>query len=754
MGKINKFFKKKDKKNSKDNIVPNQPVPGQNRSFNDITDQFKAPEMEQQFNKKNKKKDKQKPGTGPSLKGLDKQSRVSTLNYYTERLLNKMTKGSLDIQGSSFEISYSKIMSETHKKRVIYIKEYPMYIYAGHLEKIRLDAKRKMPESDIRKCDVNIIEHTMMHHINFANNKKLKSSERNFRRQLIDINTQRTKTISAMRTGVTALGTSRDDIQILNKRQKRLERKIYSYTDINFHQSRGGETLKTYCFIEIVGETTAITDELADNVIQLLSVSGYKYEEITELDEYLSTFGLASVNFQKKMKWDIHPLTVTSDVSAVTPTYSEGIIRSAAGDVYIGNSLETGYPVFISFSESAAAQNVLVVADSGSGKTVLVKTIVLGSLNHRQNTYNVVVTDYKGGEWSYMAKSMDKAEEVSMGMANPKFVNTLAIPDYETYGFEDPTSSYYLALGYTVKLLATLSGTEDKTKLSQVQNVCNDIVERVYLYNQIDVKRPSTYHISSEIPFRESLWEAIEYICTKSDDMEKRHGKELLSLVKTSLEYYFTAEGSKSYMFENSLSIDELMKKKLIIFDYGAQTAGGQGTLLEKEVHAKILQKNFFTILYSAKNKLSGQYTIEIEEEVQRQLNSPMLSQELNDKITGGRSSNRSTILLTNTVLGLLSNTTDTNITAIKENINTVMLGRCKKEVAGSVMQYFDLMQAQSRVMSILTGNGQYSNSFLMAFNTGKVFDMCVAKVTLPKSIIDSPMFESRKVEEYDAKDL
>ena len=56
MGKINKFFKNKDKKNSKDNIVPNQPVPGQNRSFNDITDQFKTPEMEQQFNKKIKLK--------------------------------------------------------------------------------------------------------------------------------------------------------------------------------------------------------------------------------------------------------------------------------------------------------------------------------------------------------------------------------------------------------------------------------------------------------------------------------------------------------------------------------------------------------------------------------------------------------------------------------------------------------------------------------------------------------------------------
>lgn len=730
---------------------PNQEAEYQG-NLRDISGDIDKPSMESQLNSDEKRV---MDGSGKgNIKELNKTQRLSTLNYFTERLLNRITKGTLDIQGSAFEISYSKIMSETHSKRVIFIKEFPTNIYAGHLERLRLEAKKQISKEYVDKVDVNIIEHTMPNHISFVNNRKLKSSERNFRRQLIDLTSERISKVSKMLTGATVLGTNRDDISIMLKREERLKRKIYSYGSINKHQSSGGETLKSYIFVEVSGETTQMTDDLADIVIRLLSVNNYVYEEVTDLTDYLNMFGLASLKFQRKMKWDINPLTLTSDVNSVAPTYSEGIIRSEQGDIYIGNSMETGYPVFTSFSESADAANVLVVAGTGSGKTVLVKTITLGCLNHRNNTYNMVITDYKGGEWSSLVDTIDNTVEISMGIANPKFIDTIAIPDFKTYGFPDPQAAYYLAHGYTVKLLTTLVGTTDPMKLNQVQNICNDIVTRVYLYQGVDVKRPSTYYKSLNLNFSAVLWEAISYVTTRSGDMVTRHGNEMLKLVKTSLEYYFTSDGSKKFMFENSVDIEELMNSKLIIFDYGAQTAGGQGTLEKKEILAKILQKNFFTTLYSFKNKLREEYTIEVEEEVQRQLGDPLLVKELNDKVTGGRSSNRSTILITNTIGGLLNNKQSSDVNAIRENINTVMLGKVKKEVADQTMEYFDIMQAQSRVRNILTSNEGYKHAFLLAFNTGKVFDMCLAKVSLPKKIIDSKIFESRNVEEYEAKEI
>ena len=65
------------------------------------------------------------------------------VDFYAEKILNKATRGSLDIQGSQFEISYSKILSETHKKRVIYIYEYPTKVYPGHLEALRILLKKR-----------------------------------------------------------------------------------------------------------------------------------------------------------------------------------------------------------------------------------------------------------------------------------------------------------------------------------------------------------------------------------------------------------------------------------------------------------------------------------------------------------------------------------------------------------------------------------------------------------------------------------
>ena len=626
------FFRRNRNQRPDQNFQQNPNIPD-NPGIRNINEELNAANYSSQLNKN-------RPPKGPqensnfnqvqhNLKETKKVKRVSMLNYYTERLLNKMTHGSLDIQGSAFEISYSKIMSETNKKRVIMIDEYPTYLSPGHLERIRLEAKRIMPEEDRDKVEINIIEHSMGHHIAFKNNRKLKSSERNFRRQLNDTTSEKIKRISQLHTGATMMGTSRDDISQIAIREERLKRKVYSFGHVNRHQAQGYETIKSYIFIEIIGETNQLTDDLADIVLNLLNSNNYKFEEVTDLQDYLENFGMASLKFQKKMKWDIHPMTLTTDVSSATPTYSEGIIRSEAGDVYMGNSLDTGYPVFISFSESSASSNVLILADSGSGKTVFMKMLTLGSLNHRGNTYNVVVTDYKGEEWDSLVEMIDKSEVISMGISNPKFINTLIIPDYKEYGFAEPRSAFDLAVGYTTKMLTTLVNVQDKLKTTQVQNICNDIVDYVYRVNGINVLKPSTFVKSKDLNFADELWTATEFICTKSEDMEVRHGKELLGIVKTALEYYFTTDGSKRYMFKNSLDMDSLMNLKFIVFDYGAQTAGGNSSMQENEIHMKILQKNFFTTLYSAKNKLKGQYTIEIEEEVQRQINSPLLLQQL-----------------------------------------------------------------------------------------------------------------------------
>lgn len=675
-----------------------------------------------------------------------KKTKVSVLDYFVEAALNKITRGSLDIQGTQFEISYSKVLSEKHKKRVIYIREFPEIVFAGHLELIRNNVYRQLPQTEREQVGIDIIEHSLPNRIRFINNKKMGNVETAFRRQrsqtIIDKNMK-----EANRRSGTGWNSSRDDVTILDKRIARLNRKIDSHEVIKKHQARGGETLKTYLFIEVTGITLEQVDDVTDMVLGLLADNQYKYAEIFDLENYLKSFGLASLNYSLKPAIDLHPMTMTTEVSAVSQSYTEGIIRSEQGDVYMGHSIESGYPVFASFSESSDGANILMVASSGSGKTAYCKTMALSALNHKGNTYNIIVNDYKGGEWDKLAEIVKNSQVISMGINSPKFVNTLVIPDYKRYAFVKPETAYHLSATFTTKLLAILVGAQDPMKGAQVENICSDIVERTYNMNGVDVRQPSTYVRSQDFNFREALWSAITFITTESSDMELRHGKDLLALVKTSLEYYFSVSGSKNYMFANPVDIDSIMDSKFVVFDYGTQTAGGSGTMLDKEIEASMYQKEFFSSLYSAYNKLKKEYTMEFDEEVQRQLNNPVLMKSLNDKVTGGRSSNKINILIINAVEGLLGGD-NPNASAIRGNMNTIILGRVKKSEAIATINYFGLEQAMSRVGHIITSNDKYQNSFLCAINTGKMYDMTVTKMRIPPHLYSTDIYKSKDVED------
>lgn len=169
--------------------------------------------------------------------------------------------------------------------------------------------------------------------------------------------------------------------------------------------------------------------------------------------------------------------------------------------------------------------------------------------------------------------------------------------------------------------------------------------------------------------------------------------------------------------------------------------------MLDKEIEANMFQKEFFSNLYSAYNKLKKEYTVEFDEEVQRQLNNPVLMKSLNDKVTGGRSNNKINILIINAIEGLLGSD-NPNASAIRGNINTVILGKVKKAEALSTINYFGLEQAMSRVSHIITSNDKYQNSFLCAINTGKMYDMTVTKMRIPPYLYNTDLFRSKDVEE------
>lgn len=676
----------------------------------------------------------------------EKRERLSATEYFVERILNKMTEGDLDVQENEFEVTYSRIMSATNKKRVIAIREFPEMVFPGHLEAIRDRIMKRLPMEDRPKARVNIISHNMPYRIYINGNKKIDRSRKNFESQYRELKSDLVRSTAAELTNRFLFNAYKESNDSKIIRMKRLFRKIGSFYKLKDYQTGGGALVRSYIFLECCGDTIEICDTVARIATEILITDKYKYKEVTELQDYIKHFGAASLDYQNKMKINAIPMTLTAETSASDITYQEGIIRSDQGDVYVMTSIQTGYPVHISFSESASNNNMLIVADSGSGKTVLVKSMMLNALNHKGNTYNFVVDDIKGNEYNF-DKYIKGAEVISMGIANPKFINTLAIPDYKKFGFNTPQAAFDLCFSSTVKLLSTLVGSENREN-SPVFNICYDIVDQAYTMMKVDRAMEISYINSHKYIYREVLWDAIESITKESKTMTSRHGSEgELGLVRTCLEPYFMDRGAKSYMFENALDINAAMDLKVLIFDYGAQTAGGQASMLDNELEARLLMRNFFSNLYAASNKLKNEFTIIIEEEIQRQINNPHLAKTLNDAVTGGRSSNMSVIMITNTISSLL-HSKDANIAALRENVKTLMLGKVKEEVARETIQFFGFNRAMGRVLNMLAEPGKYQNAFFLAFDTGKVFDMTIGRVSLPPNIINHDIFKSRDVEQ------
>lgn len=670
---------------------------------------------------------------------------LSTVEFFVDKIINKVTHGELDTQESDFEITYSRILSANSKKRVIAIQEYPEYVLPGHLEDIRNTVLQAIPVQVRSGANINIVSHIMPNNMPVIGNKKLDSSKRNFIAQAKTAYQDYLRQLSAQQTGRLGVQSYSGSLEGMKKRINRLYRRINSYEYVSKYKSSGGEITRSFIFFECCGDTIERCDQIAQLVIGNLTSRKYKFKEITELSEYMKRFGVAGLDVIENSKVGVAPTMMTTETTSSDMQYSEGIIRSEQGDVYVLSSIDTGYPVFISFSESSDSSNMLVLGKSGSGKTLLVKSMMLNALNHKGNTYNLIIDDFKGSEYTF-DKYIDKTAVISMGISNPLFINTLAIPDYRKFGFPNPQAAYTLCFNSTIKLLATLTGTSNPDIEDGIYNVCTDIVDKAYIQAGVDKTLSASYIKSHQFKFREHLWDAIVNVTTASKTMASRHSPQVLGHVRASLEPYFMDRGAKSYMFENNLNIDEAMKLKVLIFDYGAQTAGGQGSMLDKEIESRLLMRNFFATLYAAKNKLNKEYTLIVAEEIQRQLNNKHLAKMLNDTVTGGRSSNISTILITNTITPLLESKS-IDVGAIKENIKTILLGKVNEEVADKTMDFFGLQTAKSRVVKVITGLNEYQYSFLLAFDTGKVYDMTVGKVVIPKKLVNHEIFKSRDVE-------
>lgn len=681
-----------------------------------------------------------------------KRFRSSTLEVFIEDFLNKMTKGNLDRQQTIFELGYNRIFADKHTKQIFQIYEFPISgIDVGYMDKIRTSLKNKFPISQQHLVDV-IFSAQAIDNPQNLNSRRLRNLEGQLEKQKAMLLEDRDIMLNPMigetqfmqyeaendpllRGSIMSKKANRSEIYNIEQQIKIVERKQKTFDIVESYQRNGGHCVNYYLFVELIVKDPALLKDASDRLEDILTGLKFLYRNITDINNYQKHFGVASLeSLDKKSQFDALPLLTTSNVVGCATDFQPGIIRSKSCEIWLGNQIGNNYRFDISVTDSGSAENYLVIAKSGSGKSVLMAFAMLTAMN---NPYmNIIIKDYKGDEWSKFASIFkDKADVIAMNADNSVFVNTYKIPDHELFGFGSPETSYQLSFSISVKILTALVDTTPELRKT-VQDICTDIVNKVYLMKGINYDAPSTYILSQNINFRDDTWLALIELFRSSDTIA-RYNEEYLQIVRRSLEPYLAPNAAKRIFFEREIDLKKvLFNNRVLVFDYGAETIGGSQTQTDNEIKTRILQESFCESLFSAINKKKDEFTIIITEELQKQLDDDLLLSELNNSFTVGRSFNKINFGITNTIGPILSSE-NKNIMAIRENLTGYIVGKVDPAVIRDLVQYTDIKTIQYSLQDVGKGEGVYRNAFLFYSLTHKV-DTVITKMPLTEAMINT----------------
>ena len=687
------------------------------------------------------KKEKVVKKVGNTKVGKKDVEKLNRTSFYAEKIINKITDGKT-VQSSPFEVSYNKILSEEKTTRIIYLVRLPENIKPQYLSNLE-NTIQNILGYDKTQFSVDIEDHSFPYKENFHDKRVIANRKNTLSRR----DTTR-QSLSEMKdvynsTEKMSYRISQDMIDVEERKLKLIERKLKSFDTLYNYQEKGGRVLKEYKFLRVNGETIEICDKVTKQLIEVLTAQGYTLKEILNLEQYLKIFGVASLKRRETVAMDIIPTTPPSLVSNLSLGYTEGIVRSAQPKINIGNSIKTNYTVDVSFSETQDAANIMIVASSGSGKTVMAKYMGMFIVPH----YYMDIMDYKGGEWIEYCRRMKDSVIISFASDRPAFINTLIIPDAKTFGMKNPKASYSISLMFTTRMLEVMVGKHDNPK--KVTAFCTDIIKKAYLSKRIDPTNPTTYRLSNDTVFDRDLWEALEDLL-KDPNTYNNHNKEIISDVKSALEVYLSSTGERNIIFQNQVNLADVLDKRVVVYEYGAQASADQIAVPEDEIILKALQQDYLVSLRTAKRKLDGEFLVEFLEECQRLITNPIYRRQFNHKATGSRSSNKINIFLFNTIGSLLNIKDDLDISAIKENINGLMVGRLKDDAMEEVIRFFGLQYVADELNLVAQNKGIYKRSFFVQYDFTEKPLRSIVSARIPSDIVDGPLFESRSVSKND----
>lgn len=400
----------------------------------------------------------------------------------------------------------------------------------------------------------------------------------------------------------------------------------------------------------------------------------------SDLFKFMRYFSPFSFEYSDTVVRWVGSNTITDELLARFNTYDQGKI--GRGGDYWGSDIYSGFPVYKrTKKDSIDAENILITAETGGGKSFFLKVLLVQLLARSQ--YNGTINDIEGFEYIPLSGFFANHDDVViLNMAegqgcyfDPVEINLTGNPDLDK-------DMYAFSNSFTLAIIKTLLGkrlVED----DWATVVVNNTVSRVYSEAGVDSKDEETWGYSKGLTLfdvynklKDLYEECISLISkygfsTESDssgdetelDLTQQYRrnpkyKEALDLVIAKLSAYFEPldkGGIRSNVFTTRVTLDDIRRAKLVVCSFGM--AGKSPAQVDPiQMGLSQLSASNISHIRSIFSKAEGKFNFKVWEEFQRWGSFPDADAAIQTALTGGRKLGDINFIITNDVKQLLKN--------------------------------------------------------------------------------------------------
>ena len=518
--------------------------------------------------------------------------------------------------------------------------------------------------------------------------------------------------------------------------------------------------LRTFFIIEVSAKRTEDSlANMAESVKSLKEVCNQSDIKLTELRinmiDWLRAIGPFSLRTVKEVDSKISRKVITDDILANFNSYKQGRVGTQGSP--LGIDILSSGPVLHKFkADPDAAENWLIAAETGGGKSYWLKTLLTFLM---AEGFVCCVMDYEGDEYINLANYIragnpEDVKIVSMGKGSTIYFDPCEIPELTG----DPKVDDDLkesAISFIMSIFRIIVHGMDEDFTKEEERIISLAIQRMYDTAGVTDDK-NTWKRSKGLRLHDIYYEIKEMVDTKElvdNDADNMKHKAAISIMDSASVYFEPGE-AKSGTFKNPMSANELYKAKFIVFSFGMKGAGNSS--IDPTILAlKQLSVAYVNIQISNYCKYVRHcFNVKVWEEFQRYGEAKGSADTIANSITGGRKRGDVNFIITNDLAAMLD---DNNVlaTKLRQNIQNFAVGKirdnsvrdefCKKfdqqdmKIAlDNIAKAHSVIQTGSQKVS--GSQSRYKHAFCIVLEDGK---KAIVKVKLPKALKESSLFKT-----------